>query len=193
MSSFTPILYKRDRRQRAGDERSRLAVQHVDVLGKRIAGRDRDRVPEVVVVVALVVVAHARVFADHRGGFVDVVRIDLGRDRARTSSRGRACRRWRRAGARHPTPSPWLPAREWSARRRRGARRARRTGGRRAGSPTGRRSAARGRGRPTRCRQLPSLEPAPRFADPTMLARRVPPRRLSRRPSGTLSPRWRRA
>ena len=76
-------LVQRDRRQRARDARTRLAVQHVDVLVEGVARRDRDRVPEVVVVVALVVVAHAGVFADHRGGFVDVVGVDLRRDERR--------------------------------------------------------------------------------------------------------------
>jgi hypothetical protein len=38
------------------------------------------RVPEVVVVVALVVVADAGVLADHRGGVVDAFGVDLGRD-----------------------------------------------------------------------------------------------------------------
>ena len=51
--------------------------------------------------VALVVVAHARVLADHRGRFVDVVGIDLGRDQ-----RGRVAERAgvedRRQLAQHP-------------------------------------------------------------------------------------------
>jgi hypothetical protein len=54
-------------------------VQHLDVVVERITGRHRNRVPEVVGVVALVVVADARVRADDRGSFVDPVGIDLRR------------------------------------------------------------------------------------------------------------------
>ena len=53
------------------------------MLLERVAGRDRDRVPEVVRVVALVVVAHAGVGADHRGRLVDAVGIDLRGDERR--------------------------------------------------------------------------------------------------------------
>ena len=63
-----------------------VAVQHVDVVVERITGRYRDRVPEVVGVVALVVVADARVLADDRGGVVDPVGIDLRRDQRRAVS-----------------------------------------------------------------------------------------------------------
>ncbi len=57
-------LVQLERRQLARHRRSGLAVQHVDVLVERLARRHRDRVPEVVCVVALVVVAHARVLVD---------------------------------------------------------------------------------------------------------------------------------
>ena len=53
-------LVELQRGQLAGDERAGVAVEHVDVLLQRLPGRHRDRVPEVVGVVALVVVAHAR-------------------------------------------------------------------------------------------------------------------------------------
>ena len=81
-------LVELQRRQPAGDERARLAVQDVDVVLERVAGRDRDRVPEVVGVVALVVVAHAGVLADHRRGLVDAVGVDLRRDQRRAVAEG---------------------------------------------------------------------------------------------------------
>ena len=49
--------------------------------------------------VALVVVADAGVRADHRGGLVDAVGVDLARRRAPSRSRARGCRRSPRAGA----------------------------------------------------------------------------------------------
>ena len=76
-------LVELERRKLARDVRARLAVQHVDVLVERLAGRHGDRVPEVVVVVALVVVADAGMLADDRGGVVDAIGVDLGGDECR--------------------------------------------------------------------------------------------------------------
>ncbi len=81
----------------------------------RLARRHRDRVPEVVGVVALVVVADAGVGADDRGGLVDAVGIDLARPRAPSRSRARGCRRSPRAGAARRAPSPWRPRSRTSA------------------------------------------------------------------------------
>ena len=81
-------LVELQRGQLAGDERARLPVQGVDVVVEHVARRHRDRVPEVVRVVALVVVAHAGVGADDRRGFVDPVGVDLGRDERRAVAEG---------------------------------------------------------------------------------------------------------
>ena len=65
-------------------------MQHREVLVDVVTGRHGERVPEVVRVVALVVVAHARVLADHRGGFVDAVGVDLrGDERGLVAERAR--------------------------------------------------------------------------------------------------------
>ena len=73
-------LVELERRQHPRDVRARLPVQHVDVGLEVVARRHGDRVPEVVGVVALVVVAHAGMPADHGRGLVDPVGVDLGRD-----------------------------------------------------------------------------------------------------------------
>ena len=77
-------LVERERGQPTGDERTGLPVQHVHVLLERVTRRHRDRVPEVVAVVALVVVADAGVRVDHRGGLVDAVGVDLRGDERRS-------------------------------------------------------------------------------------------------------------
>ena len=147
-------LVELQRGEPAGDRGARRAVQHVDVLLERVAGRDRDRVPEVVAVVALVVVAHPGVLADDGRRLVDAIGVDLRGDE------GRAVAERPRVEDRRQLPQHAdLLARArcvpgCRARSGRGARRARHTGEARAGSPTAPRSAA--RGRPHSGRRSPS-------------------------------------
>ena len=79
-------LVELERRQLTGDERPRGPVQDLDVVIERVTGRDGDGVPEVVRVVALVVVADARVCADDGGSLVDPIGVDLRGDQRRAVS-----------------------------------------------------------------------------------------------------------
>ena len=63
-------------------------MQHVDVVVERVTRRDRDRVPEVVRVVPLVVVAHTGVHVDDGRGGVDTVGVDLRGHERRVVSEG---------------------------------------------------------------------------------------------------------